>query len=349
MPAKTQVTAMPVPAYADLIVLNRRPDGPLLPGDLVSARRALRHPGPGEVVVRNIVTSVDPYQLQMLRGSSEHQTVAVGDPVPANSVGIVVASEDPAVPVGAQVATYTGWQSYATTRIAPADIADPSFGGPLEWIGVLSTPGVTAYLGLHDIGQVRAGSTVLVNAATGAVGGVVVQLAKAVGARVVAVAGGPLRTAHAVEVLGADAAVDYRDPAFADRLRMAAGDGLDLIFDNVGGSQLTLALSVLKEYATVVLCGSVSSYARPRDHDAGADLTAAVLKRTTLRGYVASDHYPTRLTPVRAELARLLRTGRVRAVVSEFAGLDRAPEALASVFERASPYIGKRVVRIAEG
>src|SRR6478609_6614301 len=182
---------MSVPSHADVIVLNRRPGPELRPGDLISERRALREPGPGEVVVRNLVTRVDPYQLRMLRGSAEVTPLAIGEPVPANSVGVVVRSEDPGVPVGTQVATYTGWQSYATTVIAPTEIADPALGGPVEWLSVLGTTGVTAYVGIHDIGRVRAGSTVLVSAATGAVGGVAVQLAKAVGARVVAIAGGP--------------------------------------------------------------------------------------------------------------------------------------------------------------
>ena len=273
-----------VPSYADVIVLNRRPGPALRPGDLVPERRPLRPPGPGEVVVRNLVTTVDPYQLRMLRGSPEVTQVAVGEPVPANSVGMVVASADPAVPVGTQVATYTGWQSYATTTIAPAEIADPALGGPLEWLSVLGTTGVAAYVGVHDIGQVRAGSSVLVSAATGAVGGVAVQLAKAAGARVVAIAGGRDRTDHAEQVLGADIAVDYRDPAFPQRLEQAAVDGIDVFFDNVGGRQLTLALSVLKNYSLVVLCGSVSSYARPDDPDARTDLRDAVFKRITLRG-----------------------------------------------------------------
>src|SRR5450432_3908260 len=123
---------MSVPSHADVIVLHRRPGPALRPGDLVAERRPLRPPGPGEVVVRNVVTSVDPYQLRMLRGSPEVTPAAIGEPVPANSVGIVVASEDPGVPVGAQVATYTGWQAYATTTITPAEIADPALGGPLE-------------------------------------------------------------------------------------------------------------------------------------------------------------------------------------------------------------------------
>lgn len=340
---------MSVPSHADVIVLNHRPGPEPRPGDLVSERRPLRAPGPGEVVVRNIVTSVDPYQLGMLRGSHDLTPMAIGEPIRANSVGIVVQSEDPGVPVGTQVATYTGWQAYATTTIAPTEIADPALGGPLEWISVLGTTGVTAYVGIHDIGQVRAGSTVLVSAATGAVGGVAVQLAKAAGARVVAIAGGKDRTDHAVQVLGADVAVDYRDPEFPQHLHRAAGEGVDVFFDNVGGRQLTLALSVLKNHGNVVLCGSISSYARPDDPDACADLRAAVFKRITLRGFIVSDFYPQRLLPIRAELAALLRAQRLRVVVSEFAGLDRAPEALATVFDRGSPYIGRRVVRISEG
>ena len=340
---------MSMPSHADVIVLKRRPGPTLRPGDLVPERRPLRVPDPGEVVVRNLVTRVDPYQLRMLRGSSEVTPIAIGEPVPANSVGVVVQSEDPHVPVGTQVASYTGWQSYATTTIAPTEIADPSLGGPVEWLSVLGTTGVTAYVGIHDIGQVQAGNSVLISAATGAVGGVAVQLAKAAGARVVAIAGGRDRTDHAVRVLGADVAVDYRDPAFPEQLVQAAGDGIDLFYDNVGGRQLTLALSVLNNYGRVVLCGSVSSYASPDDPDARADLRDAVFKRITLRGFIVSDFYPQRLLPIREQIGELLRAKRLRVVVSEFEGLEKAPEALATVFDRGSPYIGSRVVRISEG
>jgi NADPH-dependent curcumin reductase CurA len=337
-----------LPSHADVVVLARRPGPSVLPGDLALERRRVRPPGPGEVIVRNVVTSVDPYQLRMLRGSDAVASVGVGEPVPANSVGFVVQSEDPAVPPGTQVATYTGWQAYATTRIAPDEIADPALGGPVEWLSVLGTTGLTAYVGVHDVGHVQPGAAVLVSAATGAVGGVAVQLAKAAGARVIAIAGGQARIAHATGVLGADTGLDYRDPAFPAQLAQAAGDGIDVFFDNVGGRQLTLALSVLRDHGLVVLCGSVSSYARPDDPAGGADLTDAVFKRIRLQGYIVSDFYPTRLQPIRAELGALLRAGAVRAVVSEFPGLASAPQALASVFDRGSAHVGKRVVRIAD-
>jgi NADPH-dependent curcumin reductase CurA len=338
-----------VPSDGDVIVLKRRPQDSLRPDDLVLERRPVRAPQTGEVVVHNLLTTVDPYQLRMFRGSAEVTPLALGDPVPANSVGVVVESADPGVPVGTQVATYTGWQEYATTTIAPTEVADPALGGPLEWISVLGTTGLTAYVGMHDVGMVQAGNTVLVSAATGAVGGVAVQLAKAAGARVVAIAGGKDRIDHAVNVLGADAAIDYRTEGFPKRLEAAAGEGIDLFFDNVGGRQLTAALSVMKNHGNIVLCGSVSSYDRPDDPDAASDLRGAVFKRLTLRGFIVSDFYPQRLLPIRDEIAALVRTKKLRVIVSEFDGLARAPQALATVFERGSPHIGRRVVRIAAG
>jgi hypothetical protein len=320
----------------------------LRPGDLVLERRPIRPPGPGEVVVHNLVTTVDPYQLRMLRGSTEIVPVNVGDPVAANSVGVVVQSRDANAPVGTQVATYTGWQEYATTALDPSELADPALGGPMEWISLLGTTGLTAYVGMHDVGQVKAGQHVLVSAASGAVGGVAVQLAKAAGATVVAIAGGKGRVAHAVDVLGADAGVDYKDPAFPQHLQEVSGRGFDLFYDNVGGRQLTLGLSVMKDFGMIVLGGAVSSYTSDDDPDALCNLRPATFKRITLRGFIVSDFYPQRLTAMREELAALLRAGKVHAVVSEFSGLAKAPEALASLFERGSPHLGRRVVRIAQ-
>jgi len=340
---------MSVPSHADVIVLARRPGPSVLPGDLALERRRVRPPGPGEVVVQNVVTSVDPYQLRMLRGSPDVARVDVGDPVPANSVGIVVQSADPRVPPGTQVATYTGWQAYATTTIGPTEVADAKLGSPVDWLSVLGTVGITAFVGVHDVGHLQPGDTMLISAATGGVGGVAVQLAKAAGARVIAIAGGRQRTDHAAAVLGADIALDHRDPAFPDQLGQAAGDGIDVYFDNVGGRQLTLAMSVLKNFARVVLCGTVSSYARPDDPAGGADLIDAVSRRITLQGYIVSDYYPTRLMPIREELGELLRSGKIRAVVTEFHGLDSAPKALATLFDRGSSDLGKRVVRITDG
>jgi NADPH-dependent curcumin reductase CurA len=338
-----------VPSEGAAVVLARRPGAVLQDGDLVLERRAIRPAGPGEVVVHNVVTTVDPLQLQTLRGSTDIAAVGIGDPVAANSVGFVVQSRDPRAPVGTQVATYTGWQEYATTTLDPTELADPALGDPLRWISLLGTTGLTAYVGMHEVGRVQPGHHVLVNAASGSVGGVAVQLAKAAGARVVAIAGGQDRVAHAVEALGADVAADYRAADFPDRLMAAAGAGFDLFFDNVGGSQLTVGLSAMKDFGLIVLCGAVGSYAAADQSAALSDLRAAVFKRVTLRGFLVGDFYPQRLTAMREELSALANDGKLRQIVTEFSGLERAPEVLASLFERGTSYLGRRVIRIAPG
>jgi NADPH-dependent curcumin reductase CurA len=363
-----------MPTHADLIVLNRRPGTVLLPGDLARDRRALPEPAPGQVVLRNILTTVDEGQLPALRGFGRTQ-VAIGDPVPATSIGRVVVSADPAVPVGTRVRTSTGWRTFATTTITRDQVADCSPGGPLEWVTVLDEPGVVAYLGIHDIGRVRAGATVLVTEAGSAMGGAAVQLARAAGARVVAMVGGRHRVSRAVGVLGADAVVDYLEPVFPRQLRAAVGDGVDLFFDNSGDQHLQLALSVIRDRGSIVLCGAGAG--------AGADTTGSgdrcagsmpgVMRHVTLSGHivgrqtggrlypvcaelaatmrshVVSDRCDGRLPGIRAELGHLVRANRLRAVVTEFEGLDRAPAALAAVTGRGLAVAGRCVVWVSEG
>ena len=336
-----------LPAETDAVVLARLTGDTIDPADFAVERRPVVAPGPGEVVVHNLVTSVDPYHLRMLRGGQGHGGVGIGDVVPSNCVGVVVASNDPHAPIGTQVATYTGWTEYATTTLAPTDVADRRLGDELDWIHVLGTPGVTAYLGLHDVGGVRGGSTVVVSAAAGAVGGVAVQLAKAAGARVVAIAGGSARAEHTVRDLGADVGLDHTAADLVQRLAEATDAGADLFFDNVGGALLPTVVDRLAPFGTAVLCGSVSTYAGDASGRSDLDLSDAAMRRLTIRGFIAGDYYESRLVDVREELSALLRSGTITNVVTEFDGLKAAPEALASVFERGTTHVGKRVVRIA--
>ncbi|MFC4031967.1 zinc-binding dehydrogenase [Streptomyces polygonati] len=324
----------------DTVVMARRPGKGVDPGDFSVRRQEIAAPGEGEVVVHNHLTSVDPYQLNNLR---RHQSV--GEVVQAGCVGVVVESNDDRAPVGTQVATYSGWSEYATWRLAATEIADRALGDESDWIHVLGTPGVTAYVGLHDVGGVSPGSTVAVSAAAGAVGGVAVQLAKAAGARVIAIAGGAHRVRHTVETLGADVGLDYRDDGFARDYRAAAGDGIDLFFDNVGGDLLRDTLPLLASSGKAVVSGTVSSYA----DDSGGFFHPGdpAMEGDRVRSFLVGDYYEKRLLPIRAELSRLLKEGQVTTVISEFEGLESAPEAFASVFRKGSPFLGKRVVRIA--
>jgi len=331
---------MSTPAETDAITLVRRPGERVDANDFSLVRRPVRRPLGGEVVIHNLVTSVDPYQLDMLRTSQELDAV-----VNAGSVGVVVDSRDPRAPVGTQAATYSGWSEYTTWRLADTELAPVELGDELDWLHVLGTPGVTAYVGLHDVGGIQLGWTVAVTGAAGAVGGVAVQVARAAGARVIAIAGGERRVAHTVKRLGADVGLDYRSKNFAAELRDAAGPGIDIFFDNIGGPTLDLAVDLLTATGQAVISGTVATFETRPDLSFGPADPNFV--RGKVRSFHVADYYPTRLLPVRAELAHLLHDGRVTTITTEFVGLPSAPQALESVFTTGSPHLGKRVVRIA--
>jgi NADPH-dependent curcumin reductase CurA len=330
-----------------MLVLARRPGNDVSLDDFALFRRPIAAPKPGQVVIHNHVTSVDPYQIRMLRGGEGHSDQQIGDVIHAGCMGVVVASEDPRAPVGTQVATYSGWAEYATWTLADTEIADPDLGDELDWIHVLGTPGITAYVGVHDVGHVTQGAMVAVSGAAGAIGGVAVQLAKAAGASVIAIAGGPERVAHTIDVLGADVGLDYRAPDFTDQLRRAAGDGIHLFFDNVGGPLLQNMIGLLAPRGRAVISGAVSSYAGEHRYDVVLDLAKVMLNRLAVEAFNVGDYYPTRLTPIREQLSAMLRAGQVTNVVSEFEGLASAPAALQTVFRSGTSYVGKRIVRIA--
>ncbi len=278
------------------------------------------------MVVHNLVTTVDPYQLRMLRGSAEVAPLALGDPVPANSVGIVVQSADPDVPVGTQVATYTGWQEYATTTVAPTEVADPALGGPMEWISVLGTTGSDG-VRRHARRRPRTGRPDRAGERRHrGRRGVAVQLAKAAGAHVVAIAGGKDRIDHAVNVLGADAAVDY---AISKVLRSGCRPPPATV-STCSSTTWVVASSrsrcrLMKDYGTIVLCGSVSSYDRPDDPDAKTRPARRRVQTPHTAGFHRQRLLPGAPAADPAELATLIRTQQVRVVVTEFDGLRSAP------------------------
>ena len=331
-----------------VVTLARRPGVRLIPGDLRVTELQVAPPAEGQVTLRTILASVDSYQLNLLRGKNlTRSRVGIGDTVLSDVVGEVIESRDPRAPVGSLVAAYSGWREFATVTLRDTQILDRALGGPAEWVSVLSGPGVTAYMGLHDVGGIKADDTVLVTSAAGAVGGAAVQIAKAAGAYVVAVAGGPARAAHARDDLGADVALDYLASDFESRLRSAseARGGFDLFFDGVGGRQLALGVSLLANHGTAVLCGAVSSYAAGADPEARVDLTNVSSRRINIRGFVAVDHYE-RHPAIKAAIGALIREGKVKPVLSEFSGLDSAEEALAGLFESGTPSFGKRVLAL---
>ena len=307
-------------------------------------------PGDGQVLLRTLYLSVDPYMRNLMApvGPGYAPPVPLGGVMVGGTVSRVVASHHAAFKEGELVLANAGWQDYAVSDgsdlLALGDVAQPSLA-----LGGLGMPGFTAYVGLLDIAQPKPGETVVVAAATGAVGAVVGQLARLKGARVVGIAGGADKCRHAVEELGFDACLDRRAPDLAARLAAACPQGIDVYFENVGGEVFDAVLPLLNLHARVPVCGFISHYndAAPA---AGPDrlpgLVATLLaRRIRMQGFIILDHYGARFDAFRREMGGWLAEGRITLREDVVDGLEQAPAALARLLQGGN--FGKTVVRVA--
>jgi len=316
----------------------------------------VREPGPGEVLVRNTWTSVDPGLRVRLRATGPDGYFAAF-PLRAAmdgimTVGVIVASRADGFAPGDTVWHAAGWRDYAVVRAN-----EPALGGlgtltrldtalaPARWyLGPLGGMGLTAYAGLLAAAELRGGDVVWVSAAAGAVGSLAAQLAKLRGHRVIGSAGSAAKVAYLRDELGLDAAFDHRAAPVAASLRAAAPDGIDIYFDSVGGAHLEAALGALRRGGRVALCGAVSEYERASAAPGPRNLFQAIAQGLTLRGFRGSAHMD-RMAEMQREVAGLIRDGRLRHRESIVEGLEQAPQALARVLAGAT--IGKTLVRIA--
>ena len=297
----------------------------------------------GEVLVRNAYLSVDPYMRgRMDDVLSYAPPYEVGQAMDGGAVGEVVASRDPSLPVGTRVQHELGWRTHAVVPAADAVVVDAHEAPLAQYLGVLGMPGLTAWVGLFDVAQVRQGETVWVSAAAGAVGSLAGQLARLAGCRVVGSAGGADRCRYVVEELGFDACVDHAAGDLEGRLREVLPSGLDVYFDNVGGRHLRAALALANPYGRFVECGMISSYGgSPEPVD---NLSLVVGKRLTLRGFLvrdAADRAPLFLRHV----GGLLRDGSVRYDETVVEGIEHQFDALRDLL-RGGAHRGKLVVDV---
>jgi NADPH-dependent curcumin reductase CurA len=302
-------------------------------------------PGPGRVVIRNQFMSVDPYMRgRMNDGPSYAPPYEVGKVMHGRAVGEVVASDDPALPVGRVVLHEAGWREYAVIDGRHATPVDPAAVPTVSaYLGALGMPGLTAYVGLLDMAAFQPGDTVFVSGAAGAVGSVVGQIAKARGAaRVIGSAGSATKVAH-LHQLGFDAAFDYHDGPVMAQLAHAAPDGISVYFDNVGTDHLEAAISSLRPFGRVALCGAISVYNATEPPAAPRNLGMAVGKRLTLRGFIVSDHADRR-DAFLTEMGEWIRTGQVQVNETIVDGLEKAPDAFLGMLRGEN--LGKMVVRI---
>ena len=327
--------------------LARRPTGAPVPEDFTIATVELPEPGSGQVLVRNLVFSVDPYMRgRMNAGPSYTAGFAVGTAMDGGAVGEVVRSDDPDLSVGSLVEHGLGWREYAVLPAGAARLLEPS-GAPLSrYLGALGMTGLTAWVGLLEIARMQPGETVFVSGAAGAVGSVVGQLARARGAaRVIGSAGGQDKARYLRDTLRFDAALDYREPDIAGQLAAAAPDGIDVYFDNVGGEQLEAAIASLRNHGRVAACGSIAAYNSTSAPRVPHNLYQVVGKRLRIEGFIVSDHSASQ-PAFRRELTELIAAGDVVAPETVSHGLASAVDAFLGLFTGANT--GKAVVALAD-
>lgn len=324
------------------VLLARRPGRSADEACFALDEQAIGEPAPGQVLVRNLYLSCDPYlRLEM------NTRFAVGQPVTARAVGQIELSADPQWPAGALVWGFFGWEQYSIVPTSALHAVDPADGPASHAIGVRGMNGLTAWAGVFDLGRPCPGDTVVVSAATGAVGSIAGQLARLAGARVVAVTGGPTKVHHALEVLGYDAAVDHRaagaegGDALASALAAACPDGIDGYFDNVGGPVLQAVLPLLRPRARLAMCGVVSRYdGAPAEQP---DLSALMGTGATATWF-SVHHYLDRLPEVAARLGALVASGQLVYIEDISDGIESVPAAFLRLFR--GDNLGKTLVRL---
>jgi NADPH-dependent curcumin reductase CurA len=325
------------------IHLKSRPAGMPTVDNFEAVDVAPPSPKDGEVLRRTIYLSLDPYMRgRMSDAPSYAAPVNLHDVMCGHTVSEVVESRNPQFKAGDVVTGYDGWQQYASSSGKELRKLDPAAAPIRTAIGVLGMPGATAYVGLLDIGQPKPGETVVVSAASGAVGSIVGQLAKIRGCRAVGVAGSPAKCRYVVEELGFDACINYKTDDLVPALRAACPDGVDIYFENVGGAVFAAVLRVLNRGARIPLCGMISEYNTTTD-PGGPNLRPLLVHRAMIKGFIVSDHGD-RLPAFLQEVAPLVRDGRIKYREDIVDGLDAAPAALIGLFEGRN--FGKMLVRV---
>jgi NADPH-dependent curcumin reductase CurA len=344
---ETTTTTAPQRIATTRVHLARRPAGEPRPDDLELVRVEIDGPGPGQVLVRNRWMSVDPYMRNRMNDVEDAvPPFALGGPLDGAAVGTVVASRSDAVPVGATVLHGLGWREHAVLDAAAVVVVPTGAAAVPEQahLGVLGTPGLTAWISVTETAPVRPGDVVFVSAAAGAVGTVAGQLARRLGAsRVIGSAGGPEKGRRLVEEFGYDRALDRRAGPIGDQLAAAAPDGIDVYLDAVGGDHLEAAVGAMRVGGRIALVGGIGGYNATAPRPGPGNLFRAVGQRLTLRGIFVGDHFGS-WDEWRATATPLLLDGSLRTAETVHEGLAAAPAALVGVLRGEN--VGKMLVRL---
>jgi NADPH-dependent curcumin reductase CurA len=327
------------------ILLKRRPEGLVQRDDFESVVNPRPEPSDGEVLVRTDWLGIDATVRTWLSKAEGYiPPVEIGEVVRCSGIGTVLLSRSPKVPEGSLVATLTGWQEYAVVGDDPmlttvlAEGADP-----LAALSVFGAAGMTAYVGLTDIGNVQPGETVVVSAAAGGTGSIAVQIAKILGCRVIGIAGTDDKCRWLVDDLGIDGAINHRTDDLSTRLKELCPQRVDVFFDNTGGPILDAVLARLANNGRVVLCGSISSYNDAHKPPGPSNYLNLISRRGRMQGFISWDSWG-RWTEITDQLGKWMLEGKLVHREHVFEGLDAAPDALNAMFTGENT--GKIVVRI---
>ncbi len=325
-------------------VLASRPQGAATESNFRFFEKEIGAPGPGQVLVRNLWLSLDPYMRgRMDEGKSYAASQAIDEVMVGGAAGEVVASNNEKFKVGDKVVSANGgWQLYSLTDGKMLNKVDDSKVPLQAFVGPLGMPGVTAWVGLNRILTPKAGETVVASAATGAVGTVVGQLAKARGARAVGIAGGPEKCKFAVEELGYDICVDHKAADFAEQFKKATPNGVDCLFENVGGTPFKLASSRMNDFGRIAVCGLIASY-EGAERTSLDDMRLVLVRRLKIQGFIVSEFladWPQALT----ELIGLASSGKLKWRETIAEGIENAPSAFLGMLKGRN--FGKQLVKL---
>ena len=325
------------------VLLASRPHGAVTEDNFRIVEAPVGKPGAGEVLVRNEWLSLDPYMRgRMSDAKSYAKSTEIGEVMVGQTVGEVIESHDPSFKAGDKVLTPLGWQLYGIASAKELSKIDVARAPASYYLGILGMPGMTAWFGLFEIGQPKPGDTVVVSAASGAVGGVVGQLAKIKGCRVVGIAGGKAKCDYVVNELGFDACVDYKAGNLLADLREHCPKGVDVNFENVGGVILDTVLRLMNLYSRIVLCGLVADYNATEPY--GYKMLRSVLvNRIRMQGMIVFD-WKDRYGEALGTLAGYLEQGKLKYRESVVHGIDSAPGGFIALLKGEN--FGKQLVKL---
>ncbi len=327
--------------------LTARPQGNVKRSDFSYLSEPVRDPLDGEVVVKNLYISLDPAMRGWMNESkaSYIPPVELGEVMRAIAVGQVVTSKNPQFAVGDYVNGLLGMQEYAYSNGQGLTRVDPKLAPLPLFLSTLGMPGLTAYFGLLEVGKPKAGETVVVSGAAGAVGAVVGQIAKIKGARVIGIAGGADKCRYLVEELGFDGAIDYKTENVMEALKAQCPNGVDVYFDNVGGDILDAVLTRLARGARIVICGAISQYNNTAPVKGPANYLALLVNRASMTGIMVADYYP-RAMEAMIGMGGWIAEGKLKSREDIHNGLENFPEVFAKLFSGENN--GKLVLKVAK-